>query len=445
MADTSLKRYLDTLPKVYKAQTNRVLSALLKAIATADDTIAQQIQVGKDQLFVRTATGQSLDRLANSLGVSRPATLGLTDEEFQELIPNLSLKPKQVKKAFYDTADVFWGPLFSRANITAVNAAPYDLSPGDEIDVKIDAGETQTIIILSSEIATPGAATIEEVVAILNRIEGATATTLTDSLTGDQFVNLRTDTPGSVGSIEILGSSTAISSTKLDLPVGLFDILDLDQRVSVYNIDPNELIIEIPAIVPTLRRTLRGSHHFHEDGTLKAPEPPEDGIWAGSFFFNPNASGGAFTVTSQTATLQQTINKGDVLTSLTVDDTSLIENPSGNLMINFGGNTQEVPIRYRGVPNTNTILIDPSYIFEENHAIGEVINIISAEEPYIPVRDGTDLPIFFTSPAGAREVVQEILLTLRAAGIVITFVILAPDYRYLIDNPYLNTDNAPGS
>lgn len=441
----ALKRYIDTVPKILRPAHNRVISALLKALAASDDTIQAQIQEGKNQLFVRTATGQNLDRVANSLGVSRPATLGLTDEEFQELIPNLSLKPKQIKKSFYDTADVFWGPLFSRANITSINSGPWDVSPGDYIDIQIDGGATQRIQVLSNEVDAPGAATTEEVVAILSRIDGVTITVLTDSLSGDDFLNLRTDTPGSVGSVEILGTSTMISSSKLNFPVQLVDILDLDQRVSVYNLTPNELVIEIPAIVPTLRRTLRGSHHFHTDGTLEPPRGTENGIWAGSFFFNPNGSQGSFTVTSQVATLQQSISKGDVLTSLTVDDTSLIENPSGNLMLNFGFESQEVPIRYRGIPNSNTILIDPSYVFQNDHSAGEKINVVSALEPYVPREDGTDLAIYLTSPAGAREVVQDILETLKAAGIVITFIVLAPDYKYILDNPYLSTDDAPGS
>lgn len=441
MAD-SLKKMIDSIPKVYRPEFNPVIAALLQALAQSDDEITTQIGNAKDQLFVRTATGQDLDRLANSLGVSRPASLGLTDPEYQELIPNLSLKPKQIKKAFYDTADVFWGPLFSRANITSSNVGPFDVSQGDEIKVKVNNGTTQTIKVLAGEIATDGAATADEIAAILNRINGATAIILTDSLTGDQSVNLRTDTPGSVGSLEIITSSM-IGSTKLDFTIGQVDILDLPQRVAVYNIDPNELVIEIPSIVPTLRRTLRGSHHFHTDGTLEPPKGTAQGIWAGSFFYNPSASGGAFTVTGQKVTLQQNLNAGDVYTSILVDDTSGILSPTGNLIFDFGKGNEEVPVGYRGIPNSNTILIDPGYTFEKDHAIGESINVISDQSPHIPSRDGNDLAIYLTSPSGARQVVEEILETLKAAGIIIQFVILAPTYRYLCDNPYISSDDAP--
>lgn len=441
MAD-SLKKMIDTIPKIYQPQYNRVMAALIEALANSDDEIARQIANAKDQIFIRTATGQNLDKASNSLGVSRPPTLGLTDEEYQELVPNLSLKPKQIKKAFYDTSDVFWGPLFSRANVTSNNFAPFNVSQGDVMKIAIDNGVTQMVKVLAGDIAVNGTATAEEIQKILSRIKGATVEILEDSITGNKQINIRTNTPGSVGNIELF-DSTMIGTSKLDFTLGAFDILNLPQRVAVYNINPNELLIEIPAIVPALRRTLKGSHHFHADGTLEPPQPPANGIWAGSFFYNPNGSAGTFTTTSQVATLNQTVNKGEVYTSLTVTNASSILAPSGLLIMNFGMETQEVPIRYRGVPNSNTILIDPSYVWRHNHFAGEKINVISKQEPYTPRKNGQDLAIYMTSPSGAREVVQEIMDTLKAAGIVIHFLVLAPKYKYILDNPYIDTDDAP--
>lgn len=435
----ALKRYIRTLPKVYNPQLNPVILALLKAIASQDDQTAAQVQAAKDQLFVRTATGQNLDKLANSLGVSRPQSLGLTDAEFQELIPNLSLKPKQIRKAFYDTADVFWGPSFSRSNITTANAAPFNVSPGDELRIRIDSGEIQEIKVLTADVAVPGAATAQEIQKILSRIEGATVEVREDQLTGDETINLRTNTPGPVGNIEIFGDSSILGAAKLDFPVGSFSILNLDQRVAVYNIEPNELLIEIPAIVPALRRTLRGSHHFPADGTIY----PGPGTFLGSFLFNPDGSQGTFTVSSQRATLQQIVNKGEVQTSIAVDDTSNFEISSGQLIFGFGTENQEVPVRFRGVPNSNTILIDPAYTFINDHAPGTVVNVLRDNNPYEPRRNGQDLAVYLTSPSGAREIVEEILATLQAAGIIVRFLVLAPKYKYILDNPYISDDNAP--
>lgn len=438
----ALNRYLNTIPKVFKPETNLAMHALLVALATNDDQIEEAIALGKKQMFVRTATGKYLDILGRSLGVQRPPTLGLQDDKYQELIPNLSLKPKQIRKAFYDTADVFWGPLFSRTNIQTHNSAPFDIQLGDIISVSIDGGDVQNIKVLPGDVQTLGSATADEVIAILSRIKGATPTIQVDPVSGNQFINLRTNTPGSVGTVEILASSM-ISPTKLDFTVGKYDILDLDQRVVVYNIRPNELFIEIPAVVPALRRTLKGSHHFHADATIEPPVAPDNGIWQGSFFYNPTGSVDSFTISSQHCEIQQILEKQSVYTSVAVDDNSSFKSQFGQLIFGFGTKRQEGPVKFRGIPNSNTILIDPSYVFKFDHSVGESVNVITQQKPYVPRIDGTDLAIYLNSPSQARQIVQDILTSLAAAGIIVNFRVLAPKYRYILDNPYISDDDEP--
>ncbi len=436
-------RYVRSIPKVYKPGENPVITAFLNAFAGSSAEVCTQIQNTKDQLFVRTAEGQNLDRLANSLGVSRPGELGLDDPTFQELIPNLSLKPKQIRKAFYDTGDVFWGVLFSRTNIQTLNFEPFNISPGEEIIVQIDNNPIQTVKILTSEVAIPGAATAEEVAAILSKIKFATASTIQDRISNNYYVNLRTNTPGPLGSITIFDSS-AIGVGKIEFDLGKTELRDQAQRFMIYQINPNELIIEIPAVVPSLRRVLKGSHHFHADSTIESPIPPANGVWQGSFFFNPQGNIKSFSITGQSAKLDVALQKNNVYTNIVVDDTTNILNPTGSLVFGYGTEREEQPVKYRGIPNSKTILIDPSYIFQFNHPVNEYINVLFENQAFKPAKDGSDLPIYLTSPANARAVVQEILDSLKAAGITITFVILAPEYKYIIDNPYLFDDDAPG-
>lgn len=438
----NLKRYINTLPKALNPEFNRVMYALIYAIALSDDDVEAAIAEAKNQLFVRTATGQNLERLANSLGVAKPQSLGLTDREFQELIPNLSLKPKTIRKAFYDTADIFWGPLYSRANISSENFAPFNVSTGDELLVSINNGVLQKIKVLTGDIAIPGAATSSEIQTILSRIKGATVIVSVESLTGNEYINIRTNTPGPTGSVEIYASSM-VGTGKIDFPIGSFDILSLDQRVVVYNINPNELLIEIPAVIPALRRTLRGSHHFHADATIEPPRGVTQSVWAGSFIFSPNGMTNTFTITRQKCSLQQVVSKGQIYTSVAVDDNSSFVNTSGDLIFAFGTDEQEGPVKFRGTPNSNTILIDPGYVFKFNHSSGSSINVISEKQPYTPSKTGKDLAVYLTSPSGAREVVQMILASLAAAGVIVKFKVLAPTYKYIIDNPYVSDDDAP--
>lgn len=438
-----IDKFKRSMPKIYKAGANPVLTAFLEVFAESDEEIVTQLDETKAQLFVRTAEGQPLDQLANSLGVSRPIELGLDDPTYQELIPNLSLKAKQIRKSFYDTSDVFWGPLFSRANIETGNASTFNVVDGDLLHVKIDNREEQTIVILNGDIQVQGAATDEEIVAILNRIKGATAQSLTDAISGDVTVSLRTDTPGPLGAIEIFSDSTMAGSLKLNLPITKTELRDQAQRVMIYEIRPNELLIEIPAIVPALRRTLKGSHHFHADSTIESPVPTANGVWQGSFMFNPTGSESTITVTSQNAKLEQALQKGQIYTSLLVDDTSKITDTQSHIVLSLGTKNEEAAIRIRGIPNNKTILIDPSYIFQKDHAIGDYINVVSDLKAFQPSRSGNDLAVYMTSPSGAREAVQEILKTLAAAGVILNFVVLAPDYKYLIDNPYISDDDNP--
>lgn len=443
--EEKIDRFVRSTPRVYKPKENPVITAFINAFATSDCKVAEDIQNTKAQLFVRTAEGTPLNKLANSLGVSRPVELGLDDSTFQELIPNLSLKAKQIRKAFYDTSDVFWGPLFSRANIQTANVETYDLNPGEELTVQIDTRAVQTIAIVAGDVAVPGAATAEEAAAILSKINGATPSIIEDSLTGDKFINLRSDTPGPLGSVEIFGTSTMLGATKLDFPVGKQELRDQDQRVMIFEIRPNEVVIEIPAVVPALRRTLKGSHHFHADETIEPAVPPANCVWEGSFFFDPAGKFNAFTVTGQNARTDTFIARNSVLTSITVDDTSKIEDPNGFIVLGLGTSNQSEPIRIRGIPNSKTILIDPSHIFQFDHPIGTYVNVLSQLSNYVPERDGSDLPIYLTSPSGAREAVEEILRTLAAAGVILNFIILAPTYKYLCDNPYISDDDAPGA
>lgn len=422
-----LNKFYDAVPGVLKPETNPVLNAFLLAFAESDTLVQTESENAKAQLFIRTASGRYLTRYGDSVGVSRPQNLGISDADFQELIPNLSLKPKQIRKAFYETADVFWGPLISRANVTTATDSPFNLSTGNTLELQVDNGETQTLKIKTGEVAVGGSATATEAAAIYNRFEGVTASVITE-LNGDEFLNVRTDTPGPTGALQFV-TGVLFPTTQE------YTILDQQQRFVLYPISANEITIEIPVNIPLDRDAYGGAHYFHEDSTLEAAVPPENGIWRGGFLFNPSGSVASYTVSSDIATLTAQITEGQVATVIDVGDSSDFEG-SGYLLFGFG-RTPEGPIAYRGVPNATQILIDPAHVFENTHAIGVKVNRISARTPYIPRKDGTDLPIYFVSPSEARRTGQTILERLAAAGVKINWEVLPlPDFNYLLSDPY---------
>lgn len=429
-----LEKFHRFLPKLYKTRTNSMWRGLVEALAEQDQEITTQLGNTKAQLFVKTAEGAFLDRLGNSLGVSRPAELGLLDEDYQALIPNLSLKAKQITKAFYDTMDVFWGPTFSRANILGSNAAPFNVSVGDSFEITIDGVTTAKVTAQIGDIAVNGSATSQEIIDIIARIDGITVEIQEDPNTGDENLNIRTNTPGPRGSIEI---STTNSFGGVGWETGVrHRVTDLAQRTVLYQVDPGTMVIELPAVVPSLRRTLKGSHHFHQDSTIEPAVPPSNEVWKGSFLFSTTQQ--PFVVTQQKAVLEDVVLEGSVVSQITVDSTSDIPAEGGELIFNFGKENQEQPVAYITTPNNKTILIDPGHTFQFEHAIGSEINFLLPNQttPFSPARDGTDFAIYLTSPANSRTVVQELLETLTAAGITITFIILLPSYKYLCENPY---------
>lgn len=429
---SKIEKFLKSVPKELKPATNPMLNALLVAWAGGDDEIMEQLRNTKAQLFVKTAEGSYLDRLASNYGVSRPFELGLLDEDFQQLVPNLSMKQKQIAKSFYDTMDVFWGPTFSRANVTSSLNQPYAVSANHTFSLRVDGGETQSVTVAVGDTRLPAGATAAELARIIGRLKGLVVEVVEDIATGQKRLNLRTNTPGPRGSIEFVTGFGPLGITE----GSKIRVTDLPQRTVLYQISPGEIMIELPAIVPTLRRTLKGSHHFHAGSTIEPAIAPAEQNWRGSFVYSTEE--GPYLVTSVKATLQDAVLKGSVLNEITVDDSSRFPSSGGKLMFNFGKKNQEYPVGYITVPNNNTLLIDPGYSFQNTHLNGTTVNLMSPTQvtPYQPEKDGDDLAVYLTSPANSRDVVQEILTSLAAAGIMVSFLVLLPQYTYLVDNPY---------
>ena len=429
---SKIDKFIRSLPKEWAPAINPMLNTLLQAWAGADDELMTQLQNTKAQLFVATAEGVYLDRLASNVGVSRPTSLGLLDSDFQKLIPNLSFKQKQIVKSFYDTMDVFWGADFSRAGQSATTFAPYNIAIGDTFSLIVDGGKTQSVTVAPGDIQLPGAATCLEVSRLIGKLTGIIVESLINQITGQLYVHFRTNTPGIRGSLEfVLGFGVFGISQGVK-----YRVTNSPQRTVIYQISPGEVLIELPAIIPALRRVLRGSHHWHADATLASAIPPANGIWQGSFFVSTTTQ--PFIPSAVQCKLLEPILAGSLINEIVVDNSGAFPAYSGELIIDFGMATQEEPVQYITVPNSNTILVNPGYTFQQNHAIGATVNLLTPNQttPYIPRVNGTDLSIYLTSPGNSRVAVQSLLRTLTVAGIVVTFVILLPEYLYLISNPY---------
>lgn len=259
-------------------------------------------------------------------------------------------------------------------------------------------------------------------------------------------------------------------------------------RVLVHEIRENRIEIQIPSTVPALRRSLKGSHHFHNysgvitsvdnlakeivvnlDGTQKQLYIDElenskfgvdlkantilsntagnsgvtfqfsagddlSGYTAGERFnvarpkypgsFIPDPSQ-AFTVTSQRGVLGQSITAGSIVPTCTMLDASGLPNAIGKLVFNYGKPNEESLISCFGRPNNTTIFLDPVYIFTRDHSPGESVNLIIT--PYQkPDVLGRDYSVYLVGVTAARILAQRIVESIVAAGVVINWTVVGP-------------------
>jgi hypothetical protein len=260
-------------------------------------------------------------------------------------------------------------------------------------------------------------------------------------------------------------------------------------RVTIHEVNPNEIAIQIPSSVPSLRRSLKGSLHFHAySGTivsvdnvaktvhitlantsksLQVDELKGADFGAGAYsapvlssatgntnvllqftastdlsHFSPaqkfnianvkNYPGSfianpnaAFTLRKNRGILGQTLTAGTIYPVIIMSDSSGIPDEAGTVVFNYGKSTQEGPVKYFSRPNNTTLLLDPSYTFSKNHSIGEIVNATFA--PYQrPRTSGADYSVYLVGVQAARILAQQIVEQITAAGIVVRWTVVDP-------------------
>ncbi len=405
-------------------------------------------------------------------------------------------------------------------------SSPISIGVTRNLSYRVDGREETTIRFIPNAFSDLSAVTINELVTYINsqqeHSQNITASTFQDPISGSKL-NIRTNTPGLQGSIKITGGD-ANDPSRLNFNLDT----EIETRAKVIEVNPNEIVVQIPSSVPVLRRYLKGSAHPRDvkatissdnevfdfsglganstlnitiDGTpsvvtfvhsdfkdpsavtseevvqqinsqltfLKAStscvpanskavnltttegsseyqvtggtansilnfttdlqQDPDliQSDFPSAYIFDPN--GQLFTVTQVNASLAAPITAGTVQSSIVLDDASSFPNTPGSLLFDFGRSNQEGPINYNSRPNNSTLLIDASYTFQENHAVGRKVNLIK-NTPSIPRLTGEDYPVYITGTEQARTVAQDLIKQLLASGVVIRFIIDFPEVLF---------------
>lgn len=373
MALTKLEKMSRYIPSLYSPELNPMVRGLLYAWSSEDDLIVQGVQNAKEQIFVKFARLQFLDALGSNVGVFRPSTFNILDEQFRQLIPLLSFYPKQVKTTLKKVLDVFFNPNNPKVFVSEINP--------NEIVIQIPSS-----------------------VPYLRRI-----------LRGSQhFKNYS----GTITSVDNITKSVTIDldgDTK-QLREDELKFADFDQGGYSYPILSNEsgstgVTIQFAAAFDISSIT---TGRFVVTNVLNYP---------GSFIPDLNRD---FTVTKFRGVLNQAVVAGNIYPTLQLQDASMIPDSAGQLIFNFGYKNEEEGVGYFGRPNNTTLLLDSSYNFLYDHSIGELVNVII--KPYSKPRvNGYDYSVYLVGVTAARMLAQEICESITASGVKIRWIIKEPE------------------
>jgi hypothetical protein len=148
----------------------------------------------------------------------------------------------------------------------------------------------------------------------------------------------------------------------------------------------------------------------------------------GAYLYNPLVSGIAPSI--ERADLSAEILKGTIASVITCDDVSEFPDAPGLLMIDYGTDRQEGPIKYIAVPNSTSLYLDPAYVFQQTHPAGSTVNVVRSLLPTQPSADAREYATYITDTTVPRETLKDLLRAAAAASVVIRFIVVLPENVY---------------
>jgi len=146
----------------------------------------------------------------------------------------------------------------------------------------------------------------------------------------------------------------------------------------------------------------------------------------GSYIWDQAAT---FVLSSNTAEINDSIQAGKIVRLLNTTSNEMSAT-GGFLIFDYGRNTQEGPVRYLYKPTDNTIALDPSYTFKFSHAANSPIVAISRKGPHQMSGRASEYPAYVTDPSEARFILQELIRSVKSAGIFVNFLVRYPEQLY---------------
>jgi hypothetical protein len=150
--------------------------------------------------------------------------------------------------------------------------------------------------------------------------------------------------------------------------------------------------------------------------------------YVGAYIYDPKNA--KYTISETQTTTTQAVELGEFGASLSVFNSTVFPDSSGELIFNYGRADEEGPVRYIAKPNSSTIFIDPSYRFLKAHTSGAAINLVRSKFGTSVSTTGKEYPVYIVDTIGPRETLKTLLLDAKAAGVSMRFVVVLPDNVY---------------
>lgn len=152
----------------------------------------------------------------------------------------------------------------------------------------------------------------------------------------------------------------------------------------------------------------------------------------GPYMFDTNA---AFVLSSYTTSIADEIKAGRIVRTLNIGANSILDT-DGFVMFDYGTENQEGPVRYLYKPTSTTLALDPAYVFQKNHDIGSAVTMIRRKGPHQISTTGKEYAAYITDTSVAREILEELILSVKSVGIFIEFLIRFPEQFYATIDVY---------
>ena len=193
-------------------------------------------------------------------------------------------------------------------------------------------------------------------------------------------------------------------------------VISKTNYATLYHVQDSLLEIFIPATTRVVRRDRAGSAHLHESGPSGAGNE-------GPYLFDESKP---YVIGGEECNTTAQINAA-ASNIIEVDDSSEFPDTAGNLIFGFGTSKEEGPVPYIARPSSNTLIIDPSYIFKNVHGIGTNISLVSQNSAIDVRADGSDFAFYITDTVSGRIYAEYLIDLVSATGINVAITILYPE------------------